>query len=136
MRLAVDPCLDLVLRKIVDRSFSLPLLTHLAYALIDTPLPTHHAVCIQSERTEILWRALEQIIPDVRSRVKVGLEGTPLTHERFLRRDRGTYGPKIRAGMDQYPSNKPPVEGLWLCGDSVFPGIGMPVRFVAFSVGC
>lgn len=74
----------------------------------------------------MLWRALEKIIPDVRQRTKLGLAGTPLTHERFLRRERGTYGPAIRAGKDTYPSNKPPVDGLWLCGDSVFPGIGMP----------
>lgn len=102
---------------------------HHAPLLIPHPVDHTHAACAQAKRSEILWRALEKIIPDVRSRVKVGLEGTPLTHERFLRRDRGTYGPKIRAGMDQYPSNKPPVEGLWLCGDSVFPGIGMPVRY-------
>jgi len=89
---------------------------------------------LKAERSQILWAALEKIIPDVRSRIKVGLEGTPLTHERFLRRDRGTYGPSIRAGKDQYPSNRPPVDGLWLCGDSVFPGIGMPATAASGTI--
>lgn len=49
-------------------------------------------------RAEVMWQALERIIPDVRSRCEVTLVGTPLTHERFLRRHRGSYGPAIRAG--------------------------------------
>lgn len=77
---------------------------------------------LKEERSQVLWKAIEKVIPDVRQRVKVGMAGTPLTHERFLRRDRGTYGPAIRAGRDQYPPAKTPIEGLLLCGDSVFPG--------------
>jgi phytoene dehydrogenase-like protein len=41
-------------------------------------------------RAEVMWQALERIIPDVRSRCDVTLVGTPLTHERFLRRHRGS----------------------------------------------
>ena len=37
--------------------------------------------------------AVRKLIPDIDSRVEVSLVGTPLTHERFLRRHRGTYGP-------------------------------------------
>lgn len=37
--------------------------------------------------------AVRKIIPDIDSRVEVSLVGTPLTHQRFLRRHRGTYGP-------------------------------------------
>jgi phytoene dehydrogenase-like protein len=47
-----------------------------------------------------MGHALEQIIPDVRDRAEVSLVGTPLTHERFLRRQRGTYGPALHAGVD------------------------------------
>lgn len=36
--------------------------------------------------------AVRRLIPDIDSRVEVALVGTPLTHERFLRRHRGTYG--------------------------------------------
>jgi phytoene dehydrogenase-like protein len=37
--------------------------------------------------------AVRKVIPDIDSRVEVSLVGTPLTHERFLRRSGGTYGP-------------------------------------------
>ena len=52
--------------------------------------------------------------------------GTPLTHERFLRRARGSYGPAIRAGQATFLGTKTPLAGLLCCGDSIFPGIGVP----------
>ena len=48
------------------------------------------------------------------------------THERFLRRDRGTYGAFIKAGAGQLPQGKTALPGLLCAGDSTFPGIGMP----------
>ena len=53
---------------------------------------------------------------------------TPLTHQRFLRRYRGSYGPAIVAGDGSatFPFPSTPVQGLLLCGDSCFPGIGVP----------
>lgn len=39
-----------------------------------------------------LHQALERFIPDVRTRTELCMVGTPLTHERFLRRHRGSYG--------------------------------------------
>jgi phytoene dehydrogenase-like protein len=66
------------------------------------------------------------VIPDVRSRCEVTLVGTPLTHERFLRRHRGSYGPALRAGQALFPGPKMPLPGLLCCGDSTFPGIGLP----------
>jgi phytoene dehydrogenase-like protein len=80
----------------------------------------------KQDRAEVMWRALERIIPAVRSRCEVTLIGTPLTHERFLRRDRGSYGPAIRAGEGLFPGPLTPVAGLLCCGDSTFPGIGLP----------
>ncbi len=85
-------------------------------------------------RAEVMWQALERIIPDVRSRsisggesrCEVTLVGTPLTHERFLRRYRGSYGPAIRAGEGLFPGPGTPLPGLLCCGDSTFPGIGLP----------
>ena len=77
-------------------------------------------------RAEVMWQALERIIPDVRSRCEVTLVGTPLTHERFLRRHRGSYGPAIRAGEGFFPGSGTPLAGLLCCGDSTFPGIGLP----------
>ncbi len=52
--------------------------------------------------------------------------GTPLTHARFLRRHHGTYGPGVWAGQGILPGPKTPLLGLLCCGDSSFPGIGLP----------
>ncbi|PSN78651.1 carotene isomerase [filamentous cyanobacterium CCP4] len=81
---------------------------------------------LKKERAEPLLRALERIIPDVRQRVEVELVGTPLTHERFLRCHRGSYGPAISAQGGMFPGPKTPLEGLLCVGGSTFPGIGLP----------
>ena len=54
--------------------------------------------------------------------------GSPLTHERYLRRTAGTYGPALFAeGVGEtIPYAKTQVPGLLHCGDSCFPGIGVP----------
>ncbi len=77
-------------------------------------------------RAEVMWQALERVIPDIRSRCEVTLVGTPLTHERFLRRHQGSYGPAIAAGSGIFPGPSTPLPGLLCCGDSTFPGIGLP----------
>ena len=81
---------------------------------------------LKEERSQVLWKAIERVIPDIRARQDVAQVGTPLTHERFLRRHRGTYGPAVVAGKDIFPTCHTPIKKLKLCGDSVFPGIGMP----------
>jgi len=83
----------------------------------------HH---FKTERSQVMWQALERIIPDVRQRVKLTLTGTPLTHQRFLRRHRGTYGPAIAASQGLFPGPRTPLPGLLCTGDSTFPGIGLP----------
>lgn len=61
-----------------------------------------------------------------RDKCEVKLVGSPLTHQRFLRRNRGTYGPAIQAGKDTLPGQSTPIPQLFCCGDSTFPGIGVP----------
>lgn len=78
------------------------------------------------QRAEPLYQALAQVIPDIRDRVEVELIGTPLTHQRFLRRYRGTYGPAITADTGLFPSHQTPLPGLLRVGDSTLPGIGVP----------
>ena len=78
---------------------------------------------MKRERAEPLWRAIESVIPDARERCEVELVGSPLTHERFLNRPRGTYGAAAEALL---PDGSTPVPGLVLAGDGVFPGIGVP----------
>ncbi len=74
----------------------------------------------------MIWQALERIIPDIHSRCEVTLVGTPLTHERFLRRHHRSYRPAIVAGKGLFPGGTTPLSGLLCCGDSNFPGIGLP----------
>ncbi len=81
---------------------------------------------LKAERSDVMWRALKRVIPDVGDRLDVTLVGTPLTHARFLRRHRGAYGPAIQAGKGLFPGPLTPVEKLLCCGDSTFPGIGLP----------
>ncbi|MDG2617319.1 NAD(P)/FAD-dependent oxidoreductase [Thermoleptolyngbya sichuanensis XZ-Cy5] len=78
------------------------------------------------ERAEPLYRALERVIPDVRDRLVLERIGTPLTHARYLRRHRGTYGPAIAAHQGLFPSTHTPIRGLYRVGDSTLPGIGVP----------
>ena len=77
-------------------------------------------------RAEIMWQGLERVIPDIRDRVELTLIGTPLTHKRFLRRHHGSYGPAHQAGKALFPGSTTPLSGLLCCGDSTFPGIGIP----------
>lgn len=77
-------------------------------------------------RSQILWQALERVIPDIRDRTETRLIGTPLTHERFLNIHRGSYGPEIPATQGVFPNALTPLSGLLLCGASTFPGIGVP----------
>lgn len=81
---------------------------------------------LKEERTQCLWMCLERVIPDVRDRTRVRLVGSPLTHARFLRRFKGTYGPAISARTGSFPGPGTPLPGLWRCGDSCAPGIGVP----------
>jgi carotene isomerase len=78
------------------------------------------------QRAEPLFRALERVIPDVRDRITLELIGSPLTHARFLRRYRGTYGPAIAAGDGLFPDCHTPIQRLYRVGDSTLPGIGVP----------
>lgn len=86
---------------------------------------------LKEERCDFLWKAIERSIPDVRSRVIVQLEASPLTHMRFNRRYKGTFGPALRAGKEKFPYPKTEIEGLLCCGDSVFPDIGVPAVAVS-----
>lgn len=91
---------------------------------------------LKAERSEVMWRAVERVLGPGFSREKceVKLVGTPLTHQRFLRRNRGTYGPAIRAGEESFPGQGTPIQQLYCCGDSTFPGIGVPAVAASGSI--
>ncbi|KAH9609467.1 hypothetical protein KSS87_003858 [Heliosperma pusillum] len=83
---------------------------------------------LKAERAEVMWKAVERAVgPGFnREKCEVKMVGTPLTHQRFLRRNRGTYGPAIEAGKGTFPGHSTPIPQLYCCGDSTFPGIGVP----------
>lgn len=81
---------------------------------------------LKEERSQVLWRAMESIIPDIRERVVLDMVGSPLTHERFLRRPRGTYG---AATEDYLKDGSTPISNFVLAGDGIFPGIGKLFNF-------
>jgi len=68
-------------------------------------------------------RALDISIDEIKQRSDIELIGTPLTHEKFNRRHKGTYGASW-GSMISTPVT--PLKSLYLAGDSVFPGIGIP----------
>lgn len=89
----------------------------------------------KEEAADFLWSAIEKYVPDARNRAVPGTVqiGSPLTHERFLRRTRGTYGPRVEVGSGQtLPGHKTPLKGLYMVGDFTFPGIGY--EFFEFCV--
>jgi phytoene dehydrogenase-like protein len=90
----------------------------------------------KEEAADFLWSAIEKYIPDARKRAIKGTVqiGTPLTHERFLRRSFGTYGPRVEAGKHTLPGHKTPLEGLHLTGDFTFPGIGVPATAASGAI--
>lgn len=97
------------------------------YEGMDRRSPEYKA--LKAARVEYLYEAVERFLPGIRAegRIRVALEGSPLTHERYLRRHRGTYGPEVMAGTgDAFTGGSTGVAGLWAVGDSCFPGIGVP----------
>jgi phytoene dehydrogenase-like protein len=80
----------------------------------------------KAEAEDFLWKQVERVVPNARGRAEIRMVGTPLTHQRFLRRKSGTYGPRVVAGKQSLPGHKTPLDGLYVCGDFTYPGIGVP----------
>jgi phytoene dehydrogenase-like protein len=87
-----------------------------------TPAYNHQ----RQQSCELFWRVLEQRIPDLRSRCRVVMEGTPLTHRHYLNVHQGSYGPALSAADGLFPGVMTPIKHLFQCGASSFPGIGIP----------
>ncbi|MCP9815643.1 FAD-dependent oxidoreductase [Synechococcus sp. GreenBA-s] len=81
---------------------------------------------LKAERCGIFRQVMEQLVPDLADRVVLELHGTPRTHQRYLRVQRGSYGPALGADQGPFPAGTTPIEGLVLCGAGTFPGIGVP----------
>jgi C-3',4' desaturase CrtD len=73
------------------------------------------------EYTDRLLAAVERVIPEVREAAELVLPGTPITFQRFTRRERGWVGgfPQTNLFQARAPRVLP---DLWMVGDSIFPG--------------
>jgi len=81
---------------------------------------------LKAERSAPLRAACAAAVPGLADRVDLELVGTPLTHARFLNRDKGSYGPGWPAGRGA-PGWRTPVPGLFAAGDYAFPATpGVP----------
>jgi phytoene dehydrogenase-like protein len=71
--------------------------------------------------TRRLLDAADRAIPGLREAARLVLSGTPVTFERFTRRDWGWVGgfPQVNLFQSWGPRLGP---GLWMVGDSIFPG--------------
>ncbi len=71
------------------------------------------------------WPLAEVAVPLLRDAANLILPGTPVTFQRFTRRDWGWVGgfPQTSLFRAWGPRLAP---GLWLVGDSVFPGQSVP----------
>lgn len=81
---------------------------------------------LKHERCQVFHRVLDPLIPDWRERLVIELQGTPLTHQHYLRVHQGSYGPAWPANAGAFPGGATPINNLVLCGAGVFPGIGVP----------
>ena len=81
---------------------------------------------LKRHRCGVFHQVFDQLVPDWRQRAVIEMQGTPLTHRRYLRTHQGSYGPAWPADRGAFPGARTPVDGLVLCGAGVFPGIGVP----------
>ena len=91
----------------------------------------------KAEAADFLWSAIEEYVPKARTRAVAGTVqiGTPLTHERFLRRTRGAYGPRVDVGKGQtVPGHTTPLSQFYMCGDYTFPSIGVPATAASGAI--
>ncbi|ABL64922.1 FAD-dependent oxidoreductase [Chlorobium phaeobacteroides] len=69
----------------------------------------------------------EKILPGLADSIELQVFATPSTHERYLNRYKGSYGPLLWPGQNvlQKPQNLTRVKNLLAVGDSTFPGQGV-----------
>ncbi|QST02000.1 FAD-dependent oxidoreductase [Pontibacillus sp. ALD_SL1] len=82
---------------------------------------------LKDKYTERILNGIETHFPDFRSTINVLMPGTPVTFERFVKRDKGRVGgyiPNGRFSWLQHQSVYTGLTGIYACGDTVFPGAG------------
>ncbi len=125
--LSVSESEDPLLSK--DRTRSITISTHTRLELWEN-LSREEYEDKKQRATEYCLEVIYKHLPELRNVKKLHVfAGTPRTFERFTGRYRGSVGgiPVIRENFPfSYPSPLTPVEGVYLVGDTVFPGQGWP----------
>ena len=88
----------------------------------------------KEEYYEFIVNEISKIIPRIKDSIDHKEIGTPKTHQKFLGRYKGSYGPvpkKKLLGLIPMPFNSTKINDLYCVGDSCFPGQGL--NAVAFS---
>jgi len=75
----------------------------------------------------LLIQKIERILPGVSNHIELQYSASPITHQKYLNRYKGTYGPLFRKGQYvlEKPQNHTPYKNLFHVGDSCFPGQGV-----------
>lgn len=93
----------------------------------------HDRIAYDERKLEYLERVLsagEQVFPGIRAAAELVLPGTPITFQRFTRRHRGWVGGFPQTSL--FSAWGPRISrGLWMVGDSVFPGQSVPAVILA-----
>uniref|UniRef100_A0A7S1EQK5 Amine oxidase domain-containing protein n=1 Tax=Timspurckia oligopyrenoides TaxID=708627 RepID=A0A7S1EQK5_9RHOD len=80
----------------------------------------------KENRSLSLIKAMKMIIgDDFEDRISMKFIASPLTHARYTRRWKGTYGAAI-VPPNKFPTPSTPFKNVYRVGDSVMPGIGVP----------
>jgi len=88
----------------------------------------------KEEYFNYILNKISKILPNIQNSIDHKEIGTPKTHEKFLGRFEGSYGPipnKKLLGLLPMPFNTTNINNLYCVGDSCFPGQGL--NAVAFS---
>ncbi len=80
----------------------------------------------KEQLTRQMLQAVERVLPNIRQHIRYQQSGSPVTFQRYTRRERGMVGgPGQRPQQSGFASlgiRAAHVPGLWLVGDSTFPG--------------
>lgn len=80
----------------------------------------------KAQMSEQLLTAVERVLPTLRAHIRYQQSGTPVTFQRYTRRAQGLVGGlgqrPMQSGFASLGMHAARVPGLWLVGDTTFPG--------------
>lgn len=76
----------------------------------------------RADYAERLLKAVERVIPNVRSAIRLCLPGTPYTFEFYTGRPQGMVGGFPQTSLFNVRGPRVGLENVWMVGDSIFPG--------------